>query len=83
MPESAVYVMEKMAHGFRRLGRDAGAGFYESPGWNRRYPKLQILTVEALLAGVERLERPPTAITFKQAQRDQAEGAQQGGFGFK
>ncbi len=29
MPESAVYVMEKMAHGFRRMGRDAGAGFYD------------------------------------------------------
>ena len=29
MPEPAVYVMEKMAHGYRRLGRDAGAGFYE------------------------------------------------------
>src|SRR5690606_33134684 len=25
----AVYVMEKMAHGFRRMGREAGAGFYE------------------------------------------------------
>ncbi|MGB7183454.1 MAG: 3-hydroxyacyl-CoA dehydrogenase NAD-binding domain-containing protein, partial [Burkholderiaceae bacterium] len=29
MPESAVYVMEKMAHGFNRLGREAGAGFYD------------------------------------------------------
>jgi len=29
MPEPAVYVMEKMAHGFRRMGRAAGAGFYE------------------------------------------------------
>ena len=29
MPESAVYVMEKMAHGFNRLGRAAGAGFYD------------------------------------------------------
>jgi hypothetical protein len=29
MPDPAVYVMEKMAHGYRRLGRDAGAGFYE------------------------------------------------------
>ncbi|NCW81923.1 MAG: hypothetical protein EBV68_08630 [Betaproteobacteria bacterium] len=30
MAESAVYVLEKMAHGFKRLGRAAGAGFYES-----------------------------------------------------
>ena len=29
MPESAVYVMEKMAHGYRRMGRASGAGFYE------------------------------------------------------
>jgi 3-hydroxyacyl-CoA dehydrogenase/enoyl-CoA hydratase/3-hydroxybutyryl-CoA epimerase len=29
MPEPAVYVMEKMAHGYRRMGRAAGAGFYE------------------------------------------------------
>lgn len=62
----------------------ASAGFYESPGWNRRYPKLQILTVEALLAGVERLERPPTAITFKQAQRGPGEAAgKQSGFDFE
>lgn len=29
MPESAVYVLEKMAHGFRRTGRAQGAGFYD------------------------------------------------------
>ena len=29
MPESAVYVVEKMAHGFRRTGRAAGGGFYD------------------------------------------------------
>jgi 3-hydroxyacyl-CoA dehydrogenase/enoyl-CoA hydratase/3-hydroxybutyryl-CoA epimerase len=29
MPESAVYALEKMAHGFRRLGRSAGGGFYD------------------------------------------------------
>ena len=29
MPEPAVYVMEKMAHGFRRMGRKFGAGFYD------------------------------------------------------
>ena len=31
MTESAVYVLEKMAHGFKRLGRAHGAGFYEYP----------------------------------------------------
>jgi 3-hydroxyacyl-CoA dehydrogenase/enoyl-CoA hydratase/3-hydroxybutyryl-CoA epimerase len=29
MPESAVYVLEKMAHGYKRMGRAAGAGFYD------------------------------------------------------
>lgn len=29
MHENAVYVMEKMAHGFNRLGLQAGAGFYD------------------------------------------------------
>lgn len=28
-PESAVYVIEKMAHGFRRTGRASGGGFYD------------------------------------------------------
>lgn len=29
MPESAVYVLEKMAHGFDRMGAASGYGFYE------------------------------------------------------
>jgi hypothetical protein len=29
MTESAVYVVEKMAHGFKRSGRQGGAGFYD------------------------------------------------------
>lgn len=29
MPESAVYVLEKMAHGFDRMGADSGYGFYD------------------------------------------------------
>jgi 3-hydroxyacyl-CoA dehydrogenase/enoyl-CoA hydratase/3-hydroxybutyryl-CoA epimerase len=31
MPEPAVYVLEKMAHGFSRMGRAHGAGFYDYP----------------------------------------------------
>jgi 3-hydroxyacyl-CoA dehydrogenase len=30
-PEAAVYVIEKMAHGFRRGGRAAGGGLYDYP----------------------------------------------------
>jgi hypothetical protein len=29
----------------------ASAGFYHSPGWNKDYPRIQIITVLALLAG--------------------------------
>lgn len=29
MTEAAVYVVEKMAHGYRRMGRATGAGFYD------------------------------------------------------
>ncbi len=29
MPEAAVYVLEKMAHGYKRMGRAYGAGFYD------------------------------------------------------
>jgi 3-hydroxyacyl-CoA dehydrogenase / enoyl-CoA hydratase / 3-hydroxybutyryl-CoA epimerase len=31
MPEQAVYVLEKMSHGFKRMGRAYGAGFYDYP----------------------------------------------------
>ncbi len=46
------------------------AGFYNSPGWNRTYPKLQILTIADLLRGAE-IQMPPQFGTFKQAQRVQ------------
>ncbi|MFO0233648.1 MAG: 3-hydroxyacyl-CoA dehydrogenase family protein [Burkholderiales bacterium] len=29
LPESAIYVVEKMAHGYKRSGRGAGKGFYD------------------------------------------------------
>jgi 3-hydroxyacyl-CoA dehydrogenase / enoyl-CoA hydratase / 3-hydroxybutyryl-CoA epimerase len=31
MPESAVYVLEKMSHGYKRMGRAFGGGFYDYP----------------------------------------------------
>ncbi|MFN8450194.1 MAG: DNA methyltransferase [Anaerolineae bacterium] len=52
------------------------AGYYTSPGWNQRYPRIQILTVEELLHGA-RIEMPQAYGTFRQAGRvqtgDQAE----------
>jgi len=48
-----------------------GAGFYHSPGWNKDYPKIQILTVEELLHG-KAVDMPPqtqTSVTFAKAQK--------------
>jgi site-specific DNA-methyltransferase (adenine-specific) len=45
------------------------AGFYPSPGWNKDYPKIQILTVEELLHG-KAVDMPPqtqTNVTFAKA----------------
>ena len=36
VPASAVYVLEKMSHGFRRLGRAHGAGFYDYPAGGKK-----------------------------------------------
>jgi site-specific DNA-methyltransferase (adenine-specific) len=47
----------------------AAAGFYDSPGLLPEVPRLQILTIEELLAGKE-LEYPKVALaTFKCAAR--------------
>lgn len=46
----------------------AAAGIYHSPGWNRDYPKLQILAIADLLNGAS-VSMPSTAMTFKQAER--------------
>ena len=52
------------------------AGFYDSPGWNKRYPRLQILTIKELLEG-KNIDYPPSRqvnVTFKRAPRAQSEG---------
>jgi hypothetical protein len=45
------------------------AGFYESKMWNKKYPKIQLLTVANLLAG-KQIDMPPikqVGATFKKA----------------
>jgi len=44
IPESAVYVLEKMAHGFGRMGRAHGGGFYDYPqhGGKTLWPGLTV-----------------------------------------
>lgn len=54
------------------------AGFYRSPGWQKDYPKIQILTIANLLHGAD-VKMPPAHGTFKQAQRADALGVEQRG----
>jgi site-specific DNA-methyltransferase (adenine-specific) len=46
------------------------AGFYRSPGWQRDYPKIQILTIAQLLGDRAEVKMPPTSGPFKQAKRE-------------
>jgi site-specific DNA-methyltransferase (adenine-specific) len=50
------------------MAEAVSTGFYHSPGWDKDYSKLQILTIEELLKGAE-VKMPPTSITFKQAEK--------------
>ena len=47
------------------------AGFYHSDTWNKDFPKIQILTIEDLLAD-KTIDMPAWNITFKQAERVQS-----------
>jgi len=56
------------------------AGFYHSSGWNKDFPRIQLLTIEELLHNTE-VKMPPQFGTFKQAQRVQRADALQGELG--
>jgi hypothetical protein len=44
------------------------AGFYTSPVWGQDYPRIQVLTIEALLHGAQ-VQMPSQHGTFREAQR--------------
>ncbi len=52
------------------------AGFYESPGWGKKFQRIQILTVSDLLNG-KGVDMPPMVGAFKQAERVSDEGGDQ------
>jgi site-specific DNA-methyltransferase (adenine-specific) len=52
------------------------AGHYLSEGWNKQYPKIQILTIEQLLEGAK-IDMPPIKATFKQAKKEKKKEHQQ------
>lgn len=67
----------------KMLQEAASAGVYHSPGWNRDYPRIQIVTVQQLLDGAT-VKLPPSAVTFKQAGKVLKEGDEpQLGFTFE
>lgn len=53
----------------------------EASGWNKDYPRLQILTVEDILAG-RTVDLPPNMQTFKQAEKVVAENTDQASLNF-
>ncbi len=61
------------------LTEAVSAGYYESPLWQQKYPRLQILTIEELLNG-KRPEMPPTGanVTFQKAERVRREAGGRG-----
>ncbi len=57
------------AHELRLEAADAGR--YASKMWHDKdYPKIQILTIEGLLDGTERIDAPPQLNPFAKAQRE-------------
>lgn len=63
------------------LTEAAARGFYHSPGWNKDYPRVQILTVQDLLNGAA-VQMPPLSVTFKQAEKAERTDDSQLGFRF-
>ena len=59
------------------LTEAVSAGYYESALWQKKYPRLQILTIEELLDG-KQIDMPPAHGTFKKAVKENEPGAYQG-----
>jgi len=57
------------------------AGFFISELWQRKYPRLQILSIEDLLSD-KQIQMPAPYGTFKKAQRVKKQDGQQTGFEF-
>jgi len=59
------------------LKEAAEAGFYKPPGLEDRYPRLQILTIEELLAGKGIQYPRMLEVTFKKAPRSRRAAEEQ------
>jgi site-specific DNA-methyltransferase (adenine-specific) len=80
--QAAIGVLLTLEPATKPMEIEAGsAGFYEPPAWQQKYPRLQILTIEQLLAGAP-VKMPPAYGTFKQAQKVKQNVGVQGGLDF-
>jgi hypothetical protein len=65
--------LEKPTKPMREEAADAGR--YTSNFWHKKdYPKIQILTIEGLLSGKERVDSPPQENPFAKAQAESVSG---------
>ena len=63
--------LEKPSKQMRAEAADAGS--YSSKPWHDKdYPRIQILTIEGLLNGTERVDAPPQINPFAMAAREPA-----------
>ena len=73
--KAAIGVLISFQEPTREMRKEAAsAGFYHSPGWNKDYPRLQLITVEELLAG-RKIDYPPSKevdVTYKRAPKAKA-----------
>jgi site-specific DNA-methyltransferase (adenine-specific) len=75
--QAAIGIFITLEASTRDMNTEAvSAGFYYSPGWNKDYPRIQILTIEELLHNAE-VKMPPQFGTFKEAQRVQQSNHEQ------
>jgi len=75
--KAAIGLFITLAEPTRPMTKEAvSAGFYHSEGWNKDFPKIQILTVENLMSGAS-AQLPPANITFKKAEKNLTEGGKQ------
>lgn len=57
--DAAIGVLISMESPTKAMRTEAAtAGFYTSPGWKKKYPRIQLLTIAELLKG-EEVQRPP------------------------
>jgi DNA modification methylase len=70
--KAAIGVLISMENPTKPMQTEAvTAGFFESKKWGKKYPKIQLLTVEELLAG-KKIDMPPirqVSVTFKKAEK--------------